>query len=197
MRKAIPFVLALLAVLAGAWFAASYGRSGSKPRPIQQVRQGTEAAGVEQLTAALTKSDQGQGEVEVSTIYIAPKLQRLLESSAGLTGEEKSFARSVKLAPPAQRQLAFAVFMNTHSVSLKGYDPAKIAYLLNDRGNRMRPAAWKRYGNEEHHISGLLLFENTNSSFVWSRTNSLRLVLTGLAGVKQRVFEFQAPGRYL
>ena len=90
--------------------------------------------------------------------------------------------------------LTFSVAMNTHCVNLDGVDLAKQAVLRNDRGQEVKPQRWDAPSGGRHHRSGTLTFPSKDDSGkprVGSGTRTVELVMRDVAGVKERVLNWQ------
>ena len=90
--------------------------------------------------------------------------------------EQKDGPVSIKLA------------LNTHMVDLSQYDIQRLSYLQFDDQTPIQAAKWVQSG-EGHHIRGTLTFAGSAGKSV----KKLRLILKGIGGIDQRVFEWQLP----
>jgi len=99
----------------------------------------------------------------------------------GLTVEAEPI--KLTLGQPAR----FSIALNTHSGSLDA-DLAKAATLIDDRGDVYAATAWAGPPPGGHHASGTLSFPALGPE-----TKSFQLVLKGIYGVPERVFEWRLP----
>ena len=118
---------------------------------------------------ALSKSDvrriSTEGPVEISVVYVNP-----LES----LGDE---------------ELQFEVRMDTHTVDLDSYRMEEISVLKLDNGKEIKPLGWFNPGGGGHHISGTLKFKGP----LPENTKVMRLVISGVGSVPERVFDWTLP----
>jgi hypothetical protein len=80
--------------------------------------------------------------------------------------------------------LEFEVAFNTHSVDLS-FDPAAISILRDSTGREYPAVAWEGSGSGGHHRSGVLRFQMPEAT-----SDSVELVIQGVAGVPERVFHW-------
>jgi len=80
--------------------------------------------------------------------------------------------------------LEFEVAFNTHSVDLS-FDPAAISILRDGTGREYPAVAWEGSGPGGHHRSGVLHFQMPEAA-----SDSVELVIQGVAGVPERVFHW-------
>ncbi|MBI2958271.1 MAG: hypothetical protein HYY32_05445 [Chloroflexi bacterium] len=85
--------------------------------------------------------------------------------------------------------LSFGIAMDTHSVPLEGYDLAKLSVLVDHSGKTYTPASWSVGTAGSHHTSGTLSFQ-APASLSLGENKHLKLIIKGIAGVDQRVFEW-------
>lgn len=78
----------------------------------------------------------------------------------------------------------FDVIFTTHSGSLD-YDPAKIAFLTDDKGNKYQPTAWEGPGPGGHHREGTLVFNP-----IWPTPKYIELKIKNVGGVPERSFKW-------
>ncbi len=88
-----------------------------------------------------------------------------------------------QLAPG--REGKFKIKMNTHSVELN-HDMSSVATLVDDNGHRYRPQNWDGSPPSGHHRSGTLQFPELEGN-----PNSIKLILTNIAGVPERIFTWK------
>ena len=109
---------------------------------------------------------------------------------SNLTRTNEAAAVSVEVTPlnldhPSAITLDFEVALNTHSVDLN-YDLTAIGVLRADNGEEVTPLRWDGPTDGGHHVSGVLSFPTFEAS-----TQSVTLVLSGIAGVSERTFEWR------
>ncbi len=88
--------------------------------------------------------------------------------------------------------VVFRVEMNTHSVNLDRYDLKKLAALRDDQGNEYPPLSWEAPAGG-HHRSGRLIFA-APESMKQGRVKSFSVVIRDVAGVAERVLQWELPG---
>jgi hypothetical protein len=81
--------------------------------------------------------------------------------------------------------LVFKVVLDTHSVDLKD-DIVKVTFLRDDTGKQYQPTTWDGAGAGGHHREGSLKFASLAGI-----TKFVELVITGVAGVPERVFKWE------
>jgi len=79
--------------------------------------------------------------------------------------------------------------MNTHSVNLDAYEMEKISFLRVDGGKEQKALGWFRPDGGGHHRSGVLKFAGP----VPAGAQSLQVIIRGVGGVQERVFEWKLP----
>lgn len=87
----------------------------------------------------------------------------------------------------------FDVVMDTHSVSLDGYDLKELAVLRNDRGEEVRPSGWDA-PKGGHHREGIIRFPEKapdGSRIIGPDTREIELIIRDVAGVPERKFEWR------
>ena len=87
----------------------------------------------------------------------------------------------------------FVVVMDTHSVDLDSYDLQGLAVLRTGDGKELRPSGWDA-PKGGHHRKGTLTFPATavdGSPLIGSATHALKLVIRDIAGVPERVFQWE------
>ncbi len=120
--------------------------------------------------ASLTAKDQGQGGITIKATWVVP-------------GSPE--AASVKL----DRELGFAVAMDTHSGDLGQYDLAKISILRDDKGQVLKPLAWESTSEGSHHRAGILTFAKGTEQ----GSKYLELVISNVGGARERVLRWGLP----
>jgi hypothetical protein len=160
----VAFVLFL--TLLG-WGGAVYA-AGSEDKSLviaQITRKGMKKTSVVKLTKRDLRRTNDEGPVEITVLYLNP-----LRKEAG-------------------SELSFEVRMNTHSVKLDAYEMEKISFLRVDDGAEQKAQGWFKPGGGGHHRSGLLKFVGP----IPSNAQSLQLIIRGIGGVQERVFEWKLP----
>ncbi|HEA47204.1 MAG TPA: hypothetical protein ENH97_02200 [bacterium] len=97
-----------------------------------------------------------------------------------------------------KKELKFRVYLNTHSVDLLAYQMDKISFLRDEKGNEYKAESWKTLSESSHHRSGIIKFSNLDGKgdfIITSSSKSIELVIKELAGIKERVFRWDLPGR--
>jgi hypothetical protein len=104
------------------------------------------------------------------------------------TQSNKEKAVAVDITPlnldTGETTLEFEVSFNTHSVDLS-FDPAAISILRDSTGREYPAVAWEGSGPGGHHRSGVLRFQMPEA-----KSDSVELVIQGIAGVPERVFHW-------
>jgi hypothetical protein len=95
----------------------------------------------------------------------------------------------------AERNIVFAITLDTHSGDLSGYDFLKDTLLRNDRGQQVTPIRWVSTAEGSHHRAGGLLFPRADQAgrAVDAGARALELVVRGLGGVPERVLRWSLP----
>jgi hypothetical protein len=91
----------------------------------------------------------------------------------------------LNLADRAAEKLTFKVVLDTHSVEL-AYDLKSIGTLSTDSGETVQPTDWTGAPGGGHHKEGVLAFPQLKN-----RSQSLTLVLRGIADVPERTFTWK------
>ena len=81
----------------------------------------------------------------------------------------------------------FEIWMNTHSVDLN-YDMLKSVVLRDDLEKEYAPITWDGEGSGGHHRSGIIKFAPLTSK-------AIKLIVKNVAGVPERVFEWNIPSK--
>jgi hypothetical protein len=193
MRKLVPYIVLLVGFLLFAWALISLnarkntdsmnmGGSGTAGPPASSAG---DSANSQEGSESLTVKDQGEGNVEVTVTYVTPGY---LEAQG-----QSDIVSSLEL----DKNLAFAVVLNTHSVELSGYEVDKISYLRDEDGKGY-PAlsGWLSAEDSGHHRSGIIRFAKSDSSgnpILKPGAKYLGLVIKDLAGVAERTFRWKLP----
>lgn len=90
-----------------------------------------------------------------------------------------------RLDSKANGDLRFQVVLDTHSVDLDAYDFKKIAILRDRAANVYYPTSVESTGSG-HHRSAIVSFAKPANG-----TKNVELVIQGIAGVKERVFQWE------
>jgi hypothetical protein len=80
---------------------------------------------------------------------------------------------------------AFQVVLDTHSVNLDAYRLEEIVRLRNGQGSEVAPAAVEGAKGSGHHREATVRF-----TWPQPRPNAVELVVKGVAGVPERVFQW-------
>lgn len=193
MRKLVPYIVLLVGFFLLAWALISLnarkntdsmnmGGSGTAG-PAASSAGGS--ANSQEGSESLTVKDQGEGNVEVTVTYVTPAY---LEAQG-----QSDIVSSLEL----DKNLAFVVALNTHSVELSGYEVDKISYLRDENGKEY-PAlsGWLSPQDSGHHRSGIIRIANTDSSgepILKPDADYFELVIKDLAGVGERTFRWKLP----
>ena len=84
--------------------------------------------------------------------------------------------------------LVFGITMDTHAVDLDQYDLAKLTVLRDDGGKEYSPVSW-RSPPGGHHREGTLTFPLPDS-LQQGQTKYVRMVIKGIAGVNERILQW-------
>ena len=93
-------------------------------------------------------------------------------------------AKVTYLNPMSGGDLRFAVVLDTHSVSLDGYDLKTLSVLRDDRGKDYLPIGAENKGSG-HHREVTLIF-----SKIAPESKRIEIVIKDIAGVKERSFRW-------
>ncbi len=97
------------------------------------------------------------------------------------TQENSEGSVTVEVTPlviSAKENVIFSVSIDTHSIGLDD-NLRDISILFDDMGNKYRAISWDG-GTGGHHLEGKLIFPNVSSG-----TKEIRLIISGLAGIKK------------
>jgi hypothetical protein len=131
----------------------------------QSTGKGMRKTSVGKLTKKDLRRISNEGRVEITVLYLNP-LRR----------------------EPAS-ELSFEVRMNTHSVNLDAYEMENVSYLRIDGGTEQKALGWFKPGGGGHHRSGVLRFAGP----IPRGAQSLQVIIRGVGGVQERVFEWKLP----
>jgi hypothetical protein len=189
LRKAVPYIVLLVGVFLFAWALISLNaRKNNDDMNMGGSTPADSASGSvnsQEGSDSLTVKDQGEGSVEVTATYVTPAyLQTQGQSDTVSTLE-------------LDKNLAFELALNTHSVELSGYEVEKISYLRDEDG-REYPAlsGWLSPEDSGHHRSGIIRFAKNDPSgnpVLKPEARYLELVIKDLSGVAERIFRFELP----
>lgn len=87
------------------------------------------------------------------------------------------------------KDLVFDIVMDSLSVDLDAYDLASLASLRDNRGREFKPASWQA-PKGGHHRQGKLFF-GSYRALLQKDTQYIELVITGIAGVPERVLRWE------
>lgn len=104
-----------------------------------------------------------QGAVNISATYVAPKQEN-------------------------DKKNAFRLTLNTHSVDLGEYDLEEVSFIQFDDQKATNDGVWK-FSGSSHHYKGTISFKQP----VPDGTKTIRLLIKGIDGVEERVFEWELP----
>ena len=88
----------------------------------------------------------------------------------------------------ADKQSVFQLSLDTHSVDLYKYDIEKVSYIQFDDQAPINGGVWDFTGSA-HHFKGFITFNES----VPEETKTLRLLIRDVAGVSERVLEWELP----
>ncbi len=83
------------------------------------------------------------------------------------------------------KQPQFTLAFNTHSEELD-FDVSKISKIIDDKGNEYNTSIWEGSPPGGHHRTGILTFNEEIKE-----ASKIKLVITDVAGIKERVFEWK------
>lgn len=166
-RRMIFAILAIGALVVGGLIVAGIWRS---PSPAREAADGAVQS---QPAVAQAAGSAGQGNQKQ-----APRQ----DDSA------KVSLLAVFMVPEpgnAGSELAFQVFLNTHSVPLLKYDLTKITTFKNSEGLVVKSGiSWEAEGNSDHHRSGYLRVKApAGTPLITPQTQYFTLEFSGIAGV--------------
>ncbi len=134
-----------------------------------------------QASSHATRTD-GQGGITIKATYATPAYFKAAPNDP-LVGK-------VDL----ERNIVFAIVLDTHSGDLGGYDFVKNVILRNDRGQQVAPVRWVATADGSHHRSGGLIFPKTDQAgrALEPQAKTLELVVRNL-GAPERVLRWTLP----
>lgn len=91
-----------------------------------------------------------------------------------------------------ERNIVFAITLDTHAGDLSGYDFIKNVLLRNDRGQQAAPVRWVSTADGGHHRAGALVFPKADPSgrAIEPQAKALELVVRGLGGAAERLLRW-------
>jgi len=160
-------VAVFLSLIPAGWGGAVFatGNQGDSFVIAQNTEKGVKKTSVVKLMKRDLRRTNDEGPVEITVLYLNP-----LRKEAG-------------------SELSFEVRMNTHSVNLDTYGMENISFLRVDGGTEQKALGWLKPGGGGHHRSGVLRFAGP----IPSNAQSLQLIIRGIGGVQERVFEWKLP----
>ena len=135
-----------------------------------------------QAAAQATRTDT-QGIVTVKAVYVTPAYFKTTPTDA--------LAGKVDL----NRNVVFAITLDTHAGDLSKYDFVKNVTLRNNGGPRVAPLRWVSTAEGPHHRAGGLVFPKTDQTGrpIDAQAKVLELIVRGLGGVAQRTLRWTLP----
>lgn len=94
-----------------------------------------------------------------------------------------------------ERNIVFAITLDTHSGDLSKFDFVKNVTLRNDRGQQVAPVRWVATAEGTHHRAGGLLFPKGDQAgrSIEAEARAFELVVRGLGGIAERVLRWTLP----
>jgi hypothetical protein len=166
-RFLIIFGLVLVLIIGVYALVTAFGSRGEQG----QSPQGTtgQVTPDEGASGKYTRSDKGEGGVEVSVTY---------------------------LVDDSDKELQFRIALNTHSVDLSQFSMDKLTYLRTDKGKEYKALpGWDAPAEGSHHTTGTVRFakESNGKPVIGKDARYFEIVIRDLAGVKERVFKWNLP----
>ncbi|WP_422444493.1 hypothetical protein [Thermoanaerobacterium sp. DL9XJH110] len=173
MRKSIVWLLAV--ILAVSIFAFYYMKNNKSP----------EVSGADGKNRIADSNSQKTGNnllegIDESELFVITR-----RTEGGAVTVDVAFLNILK---PQEKDLAFYVVMNTHTVDLSSYDIGSVAVLSNGQETVSRGFTWEPISDDGHHRSGILRVKN-NGIFN-EKTKFIELNLRGIAGVLDRKYRW-------
>jgi len=97
-----------------------------------------------------------------------------------------------------QGEIAFRVKMDSHTIRLDQYLLDQSSTLANDQGVKVKASTWETSRPSKHHVSGTLYFPSKDASgkvLFGPGTRKVTLMIKGLAGISERVFQWNVSSR--
>ncbi len=129
-------------------------------------------------------------------------LQLLRVTGAAEPGNVEVQALLLNLLQPTEEEpvLVFQIALNTHSVSLRDVDIAKLAHIENSEGVMIRSGIrWNPEHNEGyHHIMGYLIVpeQESEGSLIGENVQWIKLILRGIPKIERREFVWERTGNW-
>ena len=166
-RITVRHVAVVLSLILGGWGSAVHAMGNQDESFViaQSTPKGMRKISMVKLTKKDLRRIHEEGSVEMAVLYLNP-----LNQEAG-------------------SELSFEVRMNTHSVNLDAYEMENISFLRIDGGAEQKALGWVKPGGGGHHRSGVLKFAGP----LPSGAQSLQVIIRGIGGVQERVFEWKLP----
>lgn len=185
MKKLITLGIIFLLIIAGAWAIITlYGRQKAPELPKIERTPPPETPSGE--TADLwTRSDQGEGNVNVEVTYATTEYFQ----SIGGTAEAGKYG--------LDKNLVFIISLNTHSVDLSSYTLDTLTYLRDDQGNEYYALpGWEAKDDSSHHRSGVLKFPGIDAQgkqVIGRDTKFFEIIIKNVAEINERIFRWELP----
>ncbi len=166
-RTALWLIALTLSLILVGWGGVVYttGNQDESFVIAQSTGKGVRKTSMGKLTKKDLRRINDEGPVEITVLYLNP------------------------LGQEADSELSFEVRMNTHSVNLDAYEMENISFLRIDGGDEQKALSWSKPGGGGHHRSGVLKFAGP----IPSGAQSLQVIIRGIGGVQERVFEWKLP----
>lgn len=174
MKQLLALIVGILIVVVAAWVLLFNPSTSTKQNNSLTQDQALSNQKPSQ-SDAFTKADNGEGGVWAQVTLVTEK------NSQNVSNKPEKFN--------ADRQIAFYVALNTHSVDLSTYKLEKMAVLTTTSGNKLKPLSWESEG-AGHHISGFLIFDRFVSGKDLLKEPKLHLNLGKIAD-KTRQFSWR------
>jgi hypothetical protein len=166
--------LLIITLLIAAGLATACGTDGQKVAPQAAINQGMP------VTDGLSPDEARPSQSESAQVSSAAPTFATQSNSEKAVGVDVTPLNLTS----GGATLEFEVAFNTHSVDLS-FDPAAISILRDGTGREYPAVAWEGSGPGGHHRSGVLRFQMPEAA-----SDSVELVIQGVAGVPERVFHW-------
>lgn len=135
-----------------------------------------------QSPAQATRTD-AQGGITVKAVFVTSTYFRANPTDP-LTGKVDH-----------ERNIVFAITLDTHSGDLSKFDFVKNVTLRNDRGQQVTPSRWVATADGAHHRAGGLVFSRTDQAgrVLDAQAKVLELIVRDLGGVPERTLRWTLP----
>lgn len=130
------------------------------------------------LKKNLWRSDFGESDLYIDIIYTPVEYFNVAGGSSVVEGYN------------ADKYAVFTVYLNTHQDRLAPYPLDQLTSLTTEKGASYEPLLWKVVyeSGDYHHREGVLIFKKARDDI-----KGMTLVLRGLPGRKERLFEWKLP----